>query len=147
MISGGDMDLSIKVASKYKICYNHKSIVFHKHRTTLGSLWEQFYRYGMSDAFLRQKYCCNADAKALRDKYGYIKPLYWHILLVIKCFFGMLKKMFLFSISLQEKRKIQFLNSSLIFVEKTASFFGAVKATIKFKVPTYYYFPLEIDNE
>ncbi len=61
-VSGGDVDLGWRVSWQgFKIVYEPKAIVYHKHRTTLKGLFLQFFKYAEGHAKLFKKY---------RNKYG-----------------------------------------------------------------------------
>lgn len=57
LLTGGDIDLAWRITSKgYKIVYEPKALVFHKHRTTPYALFKQFFRYGDGHAKLFKKH-------------------------------------------------------------------------------------------
>jgi cellulose synthase/poly-beta-1,6-N-acetylglucosamine synthase-like glycosyltransferase len=55
--SGGDVDLSWRITFKdYRIVYEPKAIIYHRHRTTLYGLFRQFFRYGEGQPKLFKKH-------------------------------------------------------------------------------------------
>jgi len=56
-ISGGDIDLSMRLKKRgYEIKYVPEAVVYHRHRTTLNSLFGQYRKYGMGWRVLRKKW-------------------------------------------------------------------------------------------
>lgn len=57
LFSGGDTEMSWRIQSKgYTIGYCEKALLYHKHRTNLLNLYEQFFRYGYGSIYLWKKY-------------------------------------------------------------------------------------------
>ena len=57
LLSGGDMDMGWRVFEKgFKIVYEPKAIVYHKHRTTLKGLFFQSFKYAEGHVALFKKY-------------------------------------------------------------------------------------------
>jgi len=56
--SGGDFEIADRIVKQtnYKIVYAHNAVVYHKHRTNLSELKEQYYRYGAGIRRLRLKH-------------------------------------------------------------------------------------------
>jgi len=81
-ISGGDAELSwrMQLESIFVIKYANDALVYHKHNSTLRSLWSQRYRMGVGDAQLRRhfrlKSVFNID-KVLNPTFVFLRSLYW----------------------------------------------------------------------
>lgn len=56
LTSGGDADLCWRIlqTGNWEIRFAESAIAHHRHRTTLPTLWEQWQRYGRSDAHLHE---------------------------------------------------------------------------------------------
>jgi beta-1,4-mannosyltransferase len=56
-ITGGDLDFCWRcLVTGYKLIYSKDSIVYHKHRTNLIDLYGQYFKYGYSKYFIKEKY-------------------------------------------------------------------------------------------
>jgi cellulose synthase/poly-beta-1,6-N-acetylglucosamine synthase-like glycosyltransferase len=75
--SGGDVDLSWRITFKgYRIVYEPKAIVYHRHRTTLYGLFKQFFRYGEGHAKLFKKHNAMFSKKYVIAILGYLSIPY-----------------------------------------------------------------------
>ena len=70
-ISGGDVDLAWRITLKdYRIVYEPKALVYHRHRTTLYGLFKQVFRYGEGHAKLFKKHKAIFRKKYVMDILG-----------------------------------------------------------------------------
>lgn len=131
---GGDGELSVRIQTEtsYKLAYNPKAIVYHKHSTTLRKLWEQFTRYGYSSLMILAQYDPQPARELLEsiETRGTLKTLYWRL-----CFTGVfsnfkisVKNLFRYFVSFSAERKIIFIDSFLYAIERCAFFCGEWKS-------------------
>lgn len=86
--SGGDVDLAWRITlNGYKIVFEPKALIYHRHRTTLYGLFKQFFRYGEGHPKLFRKHNAIFSKKYSIDILGYfripydlMKHLSWRIL-------------------------------------------------------------------
>lgn len=69
-ISGGDADLSwrMQIETDYKIKYIPEALVYHKHRTTIGSMFKQCTKWGIGSVLLYKKYKPEIKNRTFRKK-------------------------------------------------------------------------------
>ena len=76
-ISGGDVDLACRITMKgYRIVYEPKALVYHKHRTTLYGLFKQIFPYGEGRANLFKKHKAMFSKRYEIDILGYLSIPY-----------------------------------------------------------------------
>lgn len=104
-ISGGDADLSLRMQLEtgYKIKFSPQATVFHKHRSTLVSMFKQSVKWGIGYSLLCKKYRRSIPKRNLRQ----VIWVFWHFLCIsIKVMlFCFLKKN-----SMSEKKRTEYLD-------------------------------------
>ncbi|MCD6460430.1 glycosyltransferase [bacterium] len=138
--SGGDADMSKKVqnSTSYKLLYNNSTIVYHKHRSNLLALCEQFHRYGYGNILFVNKY--SPEKVADLRKYGLIKNIYWKIrFFILTHFFNTFKYLFLYMISFKSDYKVKLIDEFLFTIEQCMVLIGQLRSSYKNKVPFIFY--------
>jgi len=75
--SGGDVDLAWRITFKgYRIVYEPKALVYHRHRRTLYGLLKQVFRYGKGHAKLFKKHNLVFSKRYKIDILGYLSIPY-----------------------------------------------------------------------
>ncbi len=134
---GGDREFSLRVQQdhKGKLVYNPDAIIYHKHRTTLFSFCEQYYRYGHNayqqyDPFKMEK----------SRQLGYIKPVYWQMCSTFQSIISVVKSFFRYLFRRREEDKLRLIDSFLSGIRDCATFWGQFKCSLHNKQGCFFVF-------
>lgn len=88
-VSGGDADLSwrMQLETRLRIAFSHDAIVFHKHRTTLQTMFRQSMKYGIGYSLLCKKYRDKMPSKNSKQVVWVFYRLFHCLLRAIAFFF------------------------------------------------------------
>lgn len=78
LMSGGDADIAwrMQIYTDYKLIYEPKAVVEHRHRTTFKGLFKQQFRYGFGNMLLYKKYRGHIKKDLSNNiKYNYVNIL------------------------------------------------------------------------
>lgn len=134
---GGDREFSLRVQKSHfgKLVYNPDAIIYHKHRTTLFSFCEQYYRYGYN---AYQQYDPLKMEKS--RQLGYIRPIYWQICCTFQTIGSIVKFLFLSLFMRREEAKLRLIDSFLSGIRDCATFWGQFKCSLHNKQGCFFIF-------
>lgn len=92
-VTGGDADLSwrMQLNTDYKMKFVPDAIVYHKHRSTVKSMFKQKLRHGMAMIFLYKKYRDKMPERKIQEKFAELKLLVYFSGVAIKSRLNMYK--------------------------------------------------------
>lgn len=125
-VSGGDADMAWRMQNEtgFKIKYIHKAIVFHKHRSTLRTMFSQCVTWGLGDTLLFKKYRAKTNDRAFLKKI-------WVLVHALDCIFRILP--FLLSSKKEDITKEK-INTNLDRLSFIGWEWGRIVGSIKNKV-------------
>lgn len=134
---GGDKEFSFRIqhGNHGKLVYRPQAIVYHKHRTTLVSFWEQYFRYGYNAYHNAQKY--NPNHLETNIAYGWLRPVYWQLREILKMIGKMIRHLTAFILTRNLEHKENCTDWFLNAVQQTATLCGLIRTSIKTGKPFF----------
>ena len=136
-LSGGDdFDISQKILTqtKYKLIFDPKAIVYHRHCTTLASYMEQSYRYGYSGLFVHYKYRPEYVEKLSKD--GILKVIYWKLRFSVLHNLGIILKNLIFlCFTWKAQYRHNAIDAFLTMLRQIAYAYGSYRCSKDYNIP------------
>ena len=137
LVSGGDHDLSMRIQNEteFLLSYAADSIVYHKHRSTLGEFWKQYYKYGLGRLYLAAEFKPNAVEKC--REYGYLRPLYWQLRRIAPRVTALVSHGLRYTLTRRPEAKQEMVDAFLDAVRMAAFYSGNLRSSIARGTPYF----------